>query len=329
MTDRVPPFQQSKSRIEAIDVARGTALIAMAVYHFTWDLEFFGYAPPGMTGQGGWRLFARAIASSFLFLVGFSLFLAHARGIRWRSFWWRMLQVGAAAAAITLVTYLATPDAFIFFGILHHIAVASLIGLLFLRLPAPVIFAIAVVVVVLPSWWRSDIFTQPILSWVGLATVNPRSNDFVPLFPWFGAVLSGIAAAKFAVGSELTSWLAGKKAPDWTRPLQLAGQHSLAVYLLHQPILIGLLFAAAQIHPPQAEEPRIGFQRACEFQCADVEDARFCQVYCGCVMVEIDRDRRAEAIYAGQADADTSDWLRDVALQCSLSTESEMFGDDR
>ena len=53
------------NRIDAIDIARGIALLAMAIYHFTWDLEFFGYAEPGLTAVGGWKLFARAIASSF------------------------------------------------------------------------------------------------------------------------------------------------------------------------------------------------------------------------------------------------------------------------
>ena len=45
-----PPKQP---RIEAIDLARGVALIAMAVYHFTWDLELFGYLEPGATAHGG------------------------------------------------------------------------------------------------------------------------------------------------------------------------------------------------------------------------------------------------------------------------------------
>ena len=75
-----------KSRIEIIDVARGGALVAMAVYHFGWDLEFFGYMDAGTTVTGGWRLFARAIATSFLFLVGVSLFLAHEKRIRWKGF---------------------------------------------------------------------------------------------------------------------------------------------------------------------------------------------------------------------------------------------------
>ena len=103
-------------RIAAIDAARGVALVAMAIYHFTWDLEFFGYAPPGTAAEGGWRIFARMIAGSFLFLVGFSLVLAHGKSIRWRSFAIRLAQVGVAALAITIATRFATPDRYIFFG---------------------------------------------------------------------------------------------------------------------------------------------------------------------------------------------------------------------
>lgn len=327
MTDLVQSTPKNKSRIELIDAARGGALIAMAIYHFAWDLEFFGYATPGMTAVGGWRLFARSIASSFLFLVGFSLLLAHVRGVRWRSFWWRMLQVGGAAAAITLVTYFATPDAFIFFGILHHIALASLVGLLFLRVPAAAIAAIAVGVIALPALWRSDVFNGMALAWTGLAAVNPRSNDFVPLFPWFGAVLLGMATAKIARASGWTERAAGKPLPGWTRPLQFAGQHSLAVYLLHQPVLIGLIFLASLVVPPQAEEPRVGFQRACEAQCAETRDAAFCAAYCGCVIAEIDSDARAGEIYTGAPSDDATAWLTEIATQCSIATDMDLPGE--
>ncbi len=63
-------------RIGLLDTARGVALIAMATYHFTWDMEFMGYLAPG-TAETGWlKIYARAIASTFLFLAGFSLVLA-------------------------------------------------------------------------------------------------------------------------------------------------------------------------------------------------------------------------------------------------------------
>ncbi|HEX5933878.1 MAG TPA: heparan-alpha-glucosaminide N-acetyltransferase, partial [Pseudorhizobium sp.] len=123
-------------RITVIDTLRGVALLAMASYHFTWDLEFFGYLEPGTATHGWWKIYARAIASSFLFLAGISLVLAHYPAIRWRSFWKRFAMVAGAALAISIATFIAVRGAWIFFGILHCIAVASLAGLAFVRLPA-------------------------------------------------------------------------------------------------------------------------------------------------------------------------------------------------
>src|SRR5688572_17854068 len=224
---------QPKGRIDAIDIARGVALVAMAVYHFTWDLEFFGYAPASMTAVGGWKLFARCIASSFLFLVGVSLFLGHAKGIRWRGFLRRLAMVAGAALAISVVTYIAVPSGFIFFGILHQIALASVLGLAFLRLPTVVTLIAAAAVIAAPHYLRSEFFDAPWWWWTGLSENRLRSNDYVPVFPWFGAVLIGIAAAKIAEQTGLFARLATLRAPKWSWPLVFGGRHSLAVYLIH------------------------------------------------------------------------------------------------
>ena len=88
-----------RARIELVDLARGVALVAMAVYHFTWDMEFFGYVQAGTTAVGGWKLFARCIASSFLFLVGASLFLAHGDGVRWPRIWLSWSSSGSSASS--------------------------------------------------------------------------------------------------------------------------------------------------------------------------------------------------------------------------------------
>ena len=53
-----------KTRLGKLDVLRGIALIAMATYHTGWDFEFFGYLESGTTGHGGWRIYARIIAST-------------------------------------------------------------------------------------------------------------------------------------------------------------------------------------------------------------------------------------------------------------------------
>lgn len=317
----------SGQRIEWLDVARGVALLAMAAYHFTWDLEFFGYVLPGTTGFGAWKIFARSIASSFLFLVGFSLVLAHARGIRWAGFWRRFAMVAGAALAISIVTYIAMPSAFIFFGILHQIALASLLGLAFLRLPALLTLLVAAAVIALPQFFRAELFGHPAMWWVGLAPTNPRSNDYVPLFPWFGAVLLGIAAARFAVDTGLTARLATLYPGRWSRPLQFIGRHSLAFYLIHQPVLIGCVWLFAQVWPAQQQTPEVGFRYSCEASCKQSRDEAFCARYCACMLDGLEAGGDLPKVLAGEGDAGLRERVTDLAGMCTATTEDEKLED--
>jgi uncharacterized membrane protein len=306
-------------RIALVDVARGVALLAMALYHFTWDLEFFGYAEPGLTADGGWKLFARCIASSFLFLVGVSLVLAHGDGIRWPGFWRRWLMVAASAAAITLATWYAFPDTFIFFGILHQIALASLLGLAFVRLPPVVTALVAALVIAAPHFLRMTLFDAPWLWWVGLSSMLPRSNDYVPLFPWFGAVLAGIAATRWAESAGLPERLALVTPWRWTRPLAFAGRHSLAFYLIHQPVLIGALWLFALAAPPNpATAERLG--AACVKDCEGVRDAPFCQRYCACLVDRVVGAGRLEDMFGGGGD-DINQFVSETSELCRAETE--------
>jgi uncharacterized membrane protein len=320
-SDKVP-----RRRIDAIDAARGAALLAMASYHFTWDLEFFGYAPAGLTEFGGWKLYARCIASSFLFLVGVSLVLAHARGIRWNGFWKRLAMVAVAALAITAVTYVATPGSFIFFGILHQIALASLLGLAFLRLPAWTTLAVATLVVLAPNYLRSPLFDHPLLWWVGLSTVIPRSNDYVPLFPWFGAVLAGIGFTRLAASTGLLAWLADRSLLPALRPLAFAGRHSLAFYLIHQPVLIACVWLFSQIWPAQAVNPETGFLSACQSSCLETRDAEFCTRYCACMLDELGKDSSLDKLAKGDQTAGFRSHVAYLALQCTASTGANSPG---
>jgi uncharacterized membrane protein len=310
-------------RIEAIDIARALALVTMAIYHFTWDLEHFGYATPGLTEHGGWRLFARCIASSFLFLVGVSLVLANGKSIRWLSFWKRFAMIAVAAAAITLVTWFATPDAFIFFGILHEIALASLLGLLFLRVPAVLSLVIAAAIVAAPHYLRSSFFDAPPLWWVGLSTIDPHSNDYVPVFPWFAPVLIGIACARLARTYGIFDRMAAWQPGGWARPFTFAGRHSLAVYLLHQPILFGSVWLFSQIFPAPAIPPEARFTAACEEQCANSRDKEFCTRYCSCMLDRLEAGGELSALFSKREDEAMRDKLQNLAMQCT-----EQTGDD-
>lgn len=316
------PSTVKRRRIEAIDIARGVALIAMAIYHFTWDLEFFGYAERGLTTVGGWKIFARSIASSFLFLVGVSLFLAHARGVRWPSFWQRWLMVAAAAAAISAATWYFTPNAFIFFGILHEIAAASLLGLFFLRLPAVLTLVVAVAVIAAPFLLRTGALDAPWWWWTGLQAEMVRSNDYVPLFPWFGAVLLGIVAAKLGevlgLFDRLRDWTPGR----WSRPLTFIGRHSLAFYLIHQPVLISLVWLFAQFAPPQTETPQVQFRDYCETDCGKVRDAEFCARYCVCMLDGIETANALDRVMRGVQTPQLTSALATITEQCTIDSEA-------
>jgi len=325
-TNEVAHPARSTGRIAPIDIARGLALLAMAIYHFTWDLEFFGYVEPGLTAVGGWKLFARCIASSFLFLVGVSLFLAHTNGIRWRPFLIRLAKVAGAATLISLATYVAMPEAFIFFGILHQIALASVLGLVFIRAPFWLTLLAAAAVIAAPHYIRSEAFAHPALWWVGLAPTNPRSNDYVPLFPWFGAVLIGIAAANFAKSSGLLERLRLAGQPRWTWPLDFLGRHSLAFYLIHQPVLFGLVWIAVQFFPPIPLSNEQQFMHGCQRTCEQTRDVDFCSAYCVCMLDELSDNGLMDGMFNSAQSAEQRETVQNLAAQCTIRTQDALSG---
>jgi uncharacterized membrane protein len=223
-------------------MARSAALLAMIVFHFVTDLEMFGIIEAGTTLQGGWYVMARLIAGSFLFLVGVSLVLAHARGVRWRPFWRQVIAIAGAALVISAVTYAAMPGQFIYFGILHAIVVAKIMGLLVVTRPAWLAAPAALIVLGIWARFGLSLPLDPWLGWTGLSARPRPALDLIPVFPWLAPMFLGIVFAKLV---DLRS-LPPPRIP-FARALAWPGQHSLAVYLLHQPILIGLLWLALQL----------------------------------------------------------------------------------
>jgi uncharacterized membrane protein len=313
-------------RIRLIDTLRGVALLAMASYHFTWDLEFFGYIESGTATHGWWKFYARAIASSFLFLAGVSLVLAHYPQTRWSSFWRRFLVVAGAAAAISLATFFVFPNEWIFFGILHSIAVSSLIGLAFVPLSPIVSGGVAVLLVMLmvidstvaPGSFRSAIFDPRYLSWTGLFEQAPRSNDFVPLFPWLAALLSGVALTRLAVQRN---WLAPLSRVQ-TQPhiLSSAGRHSLLIYLIHQPVLIAIVYLMSVVSPPPQPDPRESYLGACESGCIGSGNGEaLCRSFCSCTADGLHAQSLLVPLQQGGINAQTDERVLAIAQECSIS----------
>lgn len=220
------------ARRPALDLARGIALIGMVVFHLTFDLEIFGYLEAGTATSLGWKIFARAVAGSFVMLAGVSLVLAHGEVIRWGAFTRNTGILVLAATGVTAATILALPHAFVFFGILHAIALFRVLGLPLRNVPVPVLIGLALAIWAAPYLVQSPAFDSRWLAWIGFSARPPFSMDLEPVFPWFGPFLLGMAAARLNL------------VPTWTvrGPLVWAGRHSLWIYLAHQPILMGALW---------------------------------------------------------------------------------------
>ncbi|MFG5117571.1 heparan-alpha-glucosaminide N-acetyltransferase [Methylorubrum sp. POS3] len=256
MSVPLPSTAKPRGRIDAIDLARAGALASMAGYHTLWDLGFLRLTPENYALTPIGRGAAHLIAGSFLLLVGIGLVLANRGGVRLGAYFGRIARIAAAAALITLATSYAFPQSYIFFGILHCIALSSLLGLPFVFAPVWITALTAIAVLAAPFFIVHPILDAPELYFLGLGRLRPDTNDWVPLFPWFGMVLAGIALARLG-GSNVWSERLGRwrAASGFARGAAFAGRHSLAVYLLHQPILLALLYGLVSITGPH---PRAG-----------------------------------------------------------------------
>ena len=313
------PVAGPRPRFAVVDIARGVAIIAMVAYHLCWDLSYFRFIAPDVGRDPNWVLIARSILAVFLFLVGTGLVLGHGSGIRWAAFWRRTGFVVMGALAITLGTFLVFPDSFVYFGVLHAIALFSLLALPFLFAPLWLTGLVAAVVIALPLLFAHALFNEKLFSWIGFWQVPPPTNDLVPIFPWFAAVLVGIIATRLVLASSLAGRLAAI-APTGRLPRLLAGlgRWSLLIYLLHQPILLGLIFPASALLHPEIAMRRTDFLASCQSTCLEGgTSAPLCTTYCQCGLEGVEENDLWGAIYSGMVSAQQQTLLDARNRQCS------------
>ena len=234
-------------RLLLIDVVRGLAILGVVLFHFVWDLEFAGFIS-GIAFHPIWLAFGRILAGTFMILVGVSLSLAHRQEIKAKAFAKRLLVLLLAASMITIVSWYVFPGTFIYFGILHAIAVASVVGLIFLRMPTPITFMFGISMFVLPFLFSSPAFDNRWFAWIGFSQMPPPSNDFVPVFPWVGLSLIGLAITK--VLHQNTNYVIlfnGFDGRPFIKSVSWCGRHSLIIYLVHQPALLAVILPIAKL----------------------------------------------------------------------------------
>jgi len=235
------------ARYPLVDALRGTAVLLMVIYHFSFDLNYFKQVHFDFYHDPFWLGFRTLIVSLFLLLVGVSLHLATRFGLDRRRYLRRLALLACCALLVSLGSYLVFPASMIYFGILHFIFFASLLGLVMLRFYW--INLIAGLGLIMLGWrFQHPLFDLPALQWIGLMTHKPITEDYVPLLPWFGVVMIGLfLGRKFFNGS----WVpVGRWQGRWQQALMLGGRHSLLIYMIHQPLLFGLLYLLIELRLP-------------------------------------------------------------------------------
>ena len=223
--------ETSENRLVIVDQVRGFAIIGVVLFHLVWDLDFTNLITPGLASHPIWIAFGRLLAGTFMFLVGVSLVLANREAVHWQPAIKRILKIAFFALIITAATYAVFPSAFVFYGILHAIAVASILGLFFLPLPTFVIFAIGIVVWLAPLFFTSEAFDSRWVAWIGFSQTPPISNDLVPVFPWFGVTLMGVAATRQVMVSRMSKRFTEPTVQNKLgKFLTFCGRHSLIIY---------------------------------------------------------------------------------------------------
>jgi uncharacterized membrane protein len=185
--------------------------------------------------------------SLFLACAGAAQAVAQANDQTWSQFWRRWVQVVGCALLVTASSAVMFPNSFIYFGVLHGIAAMLIIVRLtagwgtWLWLAGAVLFALKLAAPSLHAAWSElAVFNTKAFSVLGLISVKPTTEDYVPLIPWLGVMWWAFAATQWWLKRPVSNPLIGA-VPRGGSALALLGRWSLSYYMLHQPVMIGAL----------------------------------------------------------------------------------------
>jgi uncharacterized membrane protein len=248
-------------RYAAVDLLRGFAMVWMTLFHFSFDLQHFGYLQANFYGDPFWTVQRAAIVTLFVFCAGLGQAIAVQQGQSWARFWKRWRHIAGCALLVSVGSKFMFPDSFIYFGILHGMALMLIV----VRLAAgagPLLWMLGAVALALPwiaptlhaAWPAAEFLNSRAFNWLGLISRKPITEDYAPLFPWLGVMCFGLAAGLWLMRHHADSLQRCSDAlcqGAWAVPargLAWLGRRSLSYYMLHQPVLIGAFSLLAMLH---------------------------------------------------------------------------------
>lgn len=245
-----------KERFWEIDSLRGVAIITMIIYHFLFDINFFGVYQIDVNGGFLWFM-ARTTAFTFIFLVGVSLTLSSSRaeitgqytgGGMFKKFLIRGLKIFSLGLLITLVTWIFIPQEFIMFGVLHFIGISIILAYPFLKRKY-LDLILGLFVIGTGIYLANYTFDFNWLLWLGFIPNTLQTVDYFPLFPWFGVILLGLFSGSLLYKNyERRFKLTDLSNTYPVRGFSFLGRNSLVIYLIHQPVLILVLYLLGAIN---------------------------------------------------------------------------------
>jgi uncharacterized membrane protein len=238
-------------RFVELDILRGLAIILMVFGHILWDLDHFGVVP---MNSGIYSFLQKTVPPLFFLLVGISLIVSKKRAENrmlkdekayYKHLVIRGLKIFSLGMILTIMSLIFIPDRPVFFGVLHCIGLSVVLSAPLLKyrkyaLPFAMLFIFAGTIIAQypvenPTIFHLTVGFRPTDIWT-------YTVDYFPLLPWFGISLLGIVIGDFLYCGNKRRF----RMPDLSkyRPAKLfqwAGQHSLGIYLFHQPIIAGAL----------------------------------------------------------------------------------------
>lgn len=238
-----------KPRLYLLDTVRGITLLSMILYHTLWDLAYiYGINLPWYTGSLGY-VWQQSICWTFILLSGFCAGLG-------RNKLKRGITVFAGGVAVSLVTYLFMRDNIVVFGVLTFMGTA----MIFSALTEKILIKINAFLGIIVSSFVFFILRNINNGWLGFENLKilklpdflyknyitaffgfPHSEffstDYFSFFPWIFLFLTGYFLYKIMEKHKERLFSKGK-----LLPFSFMGRHSLIIYLLHQPLIYGILY---------------------------------------------------------------------------------------
>jgi len=239
--------KKSYERFWEIDLLRGIAVIMMIPFHFLYDLNHFDIYKISLY-SGYSLIYVYVGASIFILLVGISLALSYSKVKKdlskkeWQlKYLQRGLKIFGLGLLITLATWIYLDEGFIVFGALHCIGISIILAYPFLQLRY-LNLAIGTILVFIGIILKSFTFDFNWLLWLGFRPAQFYTADYFPLLPWFGVVLIGIFIGNSLYQNNTRRFqLKDLSQSVFVRFTGFLGKNSLIIYLVHQPILIGII----------------------------------------------------------------------------------------